>query len=80
MSIAELIYQASLDLPLEEAQEVIDFIEFLKHRRPIITPVGAIDRADDYDRARQQASAFLDTPPFVLDGRYGSRDSLYDRP
>jgi hypothetical protein len=75
MSLAELIYQSSRELPLEKAQEVFDFIEFLKNRRPMIT----IDRPDDYEWAQQQALMFLDAPPFTLDGRYGSRDSLYDR-
>ncbi len=32
MNLAETIYQKSLDLPEEKANEVIDFIDFLKHR------------------------------------------------
>jgi hypothetical protein len=50
------------------------FTEFLKNRRSMIT----IDRPDDYEWAQQQALMFLDAPPFMLDGRYGSRDSLYN--
>jgi predicted protein tyrosine phosphatase len=65
----QLIYQSSRELPLEKAQ-----IEFLKNRRSMIT----IDRPDDYEWAQQQALMFLDAPPFMLDGRYGSRDSLYN--
>ena len=32
----------------------------------------------DYEQAQQQALAFLDAPPFMLSGRYWSRDPLYD--
>ena len=32
MTLAEVIYKKSLDLPLEKAREVIDFIDFLRTR------------------------------------------------
>ena len=32
MNLAETIYQKSLDLPIDKAIEVIDFIDFLKKR------------------------------------------------
>ena len=32
MTLAEMIYQKSLELPDDKAQEVIDFIEFLQAR------------------------------------------------
>ena len=34
MNLAETIYQKSLDLPEDKAQQVIDFIDFLKSRSP----------------------------------------------
>ena len=34
MNLSDTIYQKSLDLPLEKAQQVIDFIDFLKTRTP----------------------------------------------
>lgn len=81
MSLAEVIYQKSRDLPLEKAQEVIDFIDFLKTRHPVTKlAIPEVAPPPDYEQAQQQAFAFLDAPPFMLNGRYGSRDSLYDRP
>lgn len=78
--MAEEIYQKSLDLPLEKAQEVIDFIDFLKTRYPMKKPTDTlVELPTDYEQAQQQALAFLDAPPFMLSGRYWSRDSLYDR-
>jgi hypothetical protein len=80
MNMAEVIYQKSLDLPLEKAQEVIDFIDFLKIRYPMKKPADTlVELPTDYEQAQQQALAFLDAPPFMLSGRYWSRDSLYDR-
>lgn len=35
MTLAETIYQHSLNLPEPAAREVLDFIEFLKQRYPI---------------------------------------------
>ncbi|SEH05053.1 DUF2281 domain-containing protein [Candidatus Venteria ishoeyi] len=32
MSLADTIYQKSLDLPIDKATEVIDFIDFIKMR------------------------------------------------
>lgn len=34
MNLVETIYQKSLDLPPEKAQQVIDFIDFIKTRTP----------------------------------------------
>ena len=80
MSLAEVIYQKSLDLSLEKAKEVIDFIDFIKTRHAVIKPADTlVEGPTDYEQAQQQALAFLDTPPFMLSGRYWSRDSLYDR-
>lgn len=80
MSLAEVIYQKSLDLPADEAQEVIKFIELIKTCHTLKKPANTIlEPPIDYEQAQQQASAFLDAPPLLLNGRYGSRDSLYDR-
>ena len=56
MNLAEVIYKKSLDLPLEKAREVIDFIEFLRTR-----PASLVDdRSSDSDleirrqKAREQ--------------------------
>jgi hypothetical protein len=37
MNLAETIYQKSLDLPIDKAIEVIDFIDFLKRKLPFNT-------------------------------------------
>lgn len=37
MNLAETIYQESLSLPLEKAQAVLDFIDFIK-TRPSLVP------------------------------------------
>lgn len=80
MSLAEVIYQKSLDLPADEAQEVIKFIELIKIYHTLKKPANTIPEPPiDYEQAQQQALAFLDVPPFLLNGRYWSRDSLYDR-
>jgi hypothetical protein len=41
MTIAETIYQQSLRLPEAQAQEVLDFIEFLRNR-PLKNPLMAM--------------------------------------
>jgi hypothetical protein len=80
MSLAVVIYQKRLDLPADEAQEVIKFIELIKTHHTLKKPANTIiEPLTDYEQAQQQALAFLDAPPFMLSGRYWSRDSLYDR-
>jgi hypothetical protein len=68
MNTAELIYQEAKDLPDALRQEVLELIRQLKAQQQ-----------KDYEEAKSQALAMLDNPPFDLNGRYGSRDSLYDR-
>ncbi|MEI6415405.1 MAG: DUF2281 domain-containing protein [Pseudomonadota bacterium] len=45
MTLADVIYRESLDLPTERAQEVIDFIGFIKSRysgtKPVMSPMHA---------------------------------------
>jgi len=45
MTLAEVIYKKSLDLPSEKAQEVIDFIDFLRTRPASLED----DRSSDSD-------------------------------
>jgi hypothetical protein len=66
--IAEKISEAVKTLPDQDAAEVLDFVEALRARRE-----------EKYEQAKQQALALLDNPPLALNGRYGSRESLYDR-
>jgi len=80
MTLAEVIYRKSLDLPLEKAKEVINFIDFLKTRHTVeMFADTLVELPTDYEKAQQQALEFLDHPPFLLNGRYESRDALYDR-
>lgn len=75
-AILNRITEALRDLSEDSAREVLDFAEFLKARR------GEDEKARqamDYEQARQRALAMLDHPPFALNGRYWSRESLYDR-
>ncbi len=67
-SIAEKISEAVQTLPDQDAAEVLDFLKALRARREV-----------GYEQAKQQALALLDDPPLALNGRYWSRDSLYDR-
>ena len=66
--IAEKIYEAVKTLPDQDAAEVLDFVEALRARRE-----------KSYEQAKQQALALLDDPPLALNGRYWSKESLYDR-
>ena len=60
--------------------EVINFIDFLKTRHAVEKFADTlVELPTDYEKAQQQALEFLDHPPFLLNGRYESRDALYDR-
>jgi len=67
-SITEKIFETIKTLPDQQAAEVLNFAQALQARRE-----------EEYDQAKQQALAMLDNPPLALNGRYWSRDSLYDR-
>ncbi len=41
MTLAETIYQHSLNLPEPAAREALDFIEFLEHRYSLAPTIGA---------------------------------------
>lgn len=78
MIVAEIIYRESMDLPITQAQEVLDFIGFLK-KRHIEKSIDTSMLQKTYEQAHQQAIAFMANPPFTFGGNYLSRDSLYDR-
>ena len=42
MNLADTIYQKSLELPVDKAREVIDFIEFLKTRPPLVADLSEV--------------------------------------
>lgn len=66
--ITEKVFEVIKNLPDQDAAEVLDFVEALRARRE-----------ERYEQAKQQALALLDNPPLELNGRYWSRESLYDR-
>ncbi len=68
MSIAESVFETVKTMPERQAAEVLNFAEALQTRR-----------AEEYEQAKQRAFAMLDNPPLELNGRYWSRESLYDR-
>jgi hypothetical protein len=67
-AIAEQITEAIKTLADQDAAEVLDFVEALQARRE-----------KNYEQAKQQAFLLLENPPLALNGRYWSRESLYDR-
>ncbi|MCX7096814.1 MAG: DUF2281 domain-containing protein [Methylococcales bacterium] len=69
MNTAELIYQESKELPEFEAQEVLDFVAFLKakRQRKLATEQEIADMSE------------FDQFGSVFDGNF-DRDVCYDRP
>ena len=67
-SVAEKIVEIVKDMPEQQAAEVLNFAQALQARRD-----------EEYEQAKQKALALLDDPPLALNGRYWSRESLYDR-
>lgn len=69
MSLADTIYQLSLKLPDEAAQEALDFIEFLGQRYGVADLAAADGDATTYDTwFRSQVQQALDDPrPGVSD-------------
>ncbi|GAB4276440.1 MAG: hypothetical protein Kow0065_23760 [Methylomicrobium sp.] len=62
MSLAETIYQHSLNLPEPAAQEVLDFIEFLKQRYSKNLVYTALDeRLSSLTPEQRAAYAYLQT-------------------
>ncbi|MCG3200077.1 MAG: hypothetical protein HUU16_05745 [Candidatus Omnitrophica bacterium] len=58
MTLAEEIFQRSRDLPVEKAQEVLDFIEFIKDRPP--GTQGASERGMNLEIRQQETRKLLD--------------------
>ncbi|WP_020562410.1 DUF2281 domain-containing protein [Methylosarcina fibrata] len=72
MTLAEIIYQRSLTLPVEKAQEVLDFIEFLQQRQTRQPEAAS-------ETEHQQALAYLDSIRIEWHGKpISDRDALYD--
>ncbi|MDQ2695492.1 MAG: DUF2281 domain-containing protein [Pseudomonadota bacterium] len=75
MTLAEMIYEKSKDLPEAKAREVIDFIDFLKTRIP---QADAADAGDEQE-SRHAALARIAGVRVHWDGKpIPSRDALYD--
>jgi hypothetical protein len=71
MTLAELIFEKSKDLPVVKAQEVIDFIDFIKTRNNQ-TEAGA-------QQEREAALAKITRARIHWDGKpIPSRDELHD--
>ncbi len=64
MNIAELIYREAQNLPQAKAQEVLDFVEFLK-LRSIAQPTPTID--GEADKARRQSELLERFARFQID-------------
>jgi hypothetical protein len=72
MTLAETIYQHSLNLPEQAAREALDFIEFLEQRY-------AAQAKTDNEVERQEALAYLQTVRIDWNGKpIPNRDELYD--
>jgi hypothetical protein len=67
-AIAEQVFEAVKTLPEQKAAEVLSFVHAMQSRQ-----------AEEYAQAKKRALALLDDPPLALNGRYWSRESLYDR-
>lgn len=72
MTLAELIFEKSKDLPVVKAQEVIDFIDFIKTRNYQTKEAGA-------QQEREAALAKIARARIHWEGKpISSRDELYD--
>ncbi|PZN79777.1 MAG: hypothetical protein DM484_10785 [Candidatus Methylumidiphilus alinenensis] len=67
-SVAEKIVETVKGMSEQQAAAVLDFAQALQAKKD-----------DEYEQAKQKALALLDDPPLALNGRYWSRESLYDR-
>lgn len=64
MSTAELIYQEARELPEADAQEVLDFVVFLKAKRALAPP---IHRGRDAEVDRRKADLLTLFSQFQVD-------------
>jgi hypothetical protein len=72
MTLAELIFEKSKDLPVVKAHEVIDFIDFIKSR-------GHQNDAADTKEEREAALAKIARARIHWEGKpIPSRDELHD--
>ena len=72
MTLAELIFEKSKDLPVVKAQEVIDFIDFIKTRNHQTDEAGA-------QQEREAALAKITRARIHWEGKpIPSRDELHD--
>jgi len=76
MTLAEAIYQHSLNLPEQAAREALDFIEFLEQRYKDHSPV-VITSLDE--ERRKAALAHIASVRIHWEGKpIQDRDALYD--
>ncbi|MSP96168.1 MAG: hypothetical protein EXR29_02870 [Betaproteobacteria bacterium] len=76
MTLAEVIFEKSKDLPVVKAQEVIDFIDFIKTRNNQSEEVGA---REEGDAIRLAALAQIASARIHWAGKpMASRDELHD--
>lgn len=72
MTLAELIFEKAKDLPVVKAQEVIDFIDFIKTRNYQAEEAGA-------QQEREAALAKISQARIHWEGKpIPSRDELHD--
>ncbi|MBI5437476.1 MAG: hypothetical protein HY936_00705 [Nitrosomonadales bacterium] len=72
MTLAELIFEKSKDLPVVKAQEVIDFIDFIKTRHYQADEAGA-------QQEREATLAKISSARIHWEGKpIPSRDELHD--
>ena len=71
MTLAETIYQHSLNLPEQAAREALDFIEFLEQRYSLVPAIGAVP--DDTEAFLQAVAGTLgdDFPDDITDEDLG---------
>jgi len=68
MNIAERIYEAVKELPIEQAAEVLDFADFLQAKLE-----------NGFKEGREKALATLDKHKGLYDGKPFNRDECYER-
>jgi len=72
MTLAELIFEKSKDLPVVKAQEVIDFIDFIKTREHQVDAAGSKEE-------REAALAKITRARIHWEGKpIPNRDELHD--
>ena len=76
MTLAEVIFEKSKDLPVVKAQEVIDFIDFIKTRNRQTDEVGT---REEREAVRRAALAKIAHARIHWEGKpIPNRDQLHD--